>query len=349
MKNVAKPFVSIIVPVFNAENTIVKTINSIINQSYRNIEVIIVDDGSTDKSFDICTKLSLEDNRLKMIRISNSGVSNARNTGILASLGEYITFVDSDDIIDSNMILNCIKELERTVFEVIIYGMEFIYYKNGKVIKRIEKTIKNDYIITNDYKRKLFIDLYTNNYLSSSCNKLYKKSFLIKNDILFNSNLSKFEDLVFSLKVFRYANNILALNQCFYKYLHVNSMSLSKKYLQRMYEDNIKYVIREMLYLCKELNLSNDDKAYLSYCSIYMLTLCIENEIIGNRNYYDIYKYIKYIFSIEENVDLITNIKSELKKSNFIVNFVISKNWLGLLVFLKIKVFFKEFILHRGN
>ena len=96
--------ISVIVPVYNSEKYIEKCIESIINQTYRNIEIIFINDGSTDESLNIIHKYKKLDNRIKVINQSNSGVSAARNKGIKNSIGDYITFVDSDDHIDSKMI-----------------------------------------------------------------------------------------------------------------------------------------------------------------------------------------------------------------------------------------------------
>lgn len=96
--------ISIIVPVYNVENYIKECINSIINQSYKNIEIILVDDGSTDNSGSLCEEFSLIDSRIVTFHKENGGLSDARNYGIRHSNGEYIMFVDSDDIIDKDIV-----------------------------------------------------------------------------------------------------------------------------------------------------------------------------------------------------------------------------------------------------
>ena len=101
--------VSVIIPVYNGEKTIEKCINSIINQSYKDLEIIIVNDGSTDNTYEICQKYSQKDDRIQVINQENKGVCLARNIGIKFSKGDYIQFVDSDDWLEPSIIADCIN------------------------------------------------------------------------------------------------------------------------------------------------------------------------------------------------------------------------------------------------
>ena len=105
--------VSIIIPVYNAELFIDKCIESIINQTYKNLEIILINDGSSDRSGEICNNYALSDNRIQVIEIKNKGASFARNVGINLATGNYIMFVDSDDWIEKDMIENMIKLLAK--------------------------------------------------------------------------------------------------------------------------------------------------------------------------------------------------------------------------------------------
>ena len=109
--NKNEPLISIIVPVYNVEKYLSKCIDSIINQTYKNIEIILIDDGSTDSSGAICDKYALVDSRIHVLHIENSGVSNARNVGLNHATGDYIGFVDSDDYIEPNMYELLLEEL----------------------------------------------------------------------------------------------------------------------------------------------------------------------------------------------------------------------------------------------
>ena len=105
--------ISVIVPVYNVSKYIQKCVESILNQSYTNFELILIDDGSTDDSFDICQVFATKDTRVKAMRQSNAGPSKARNVGIRQAEGEYITFVDSDDFVSDSYLLNRRKRIER--------------------------------------------------------------------------------------------------------------------------------------------------------------------------------------------------------------------------------------------
>ena len=111
---------SIIIPMYNAENTIEMTVQSILNQNYSNFEIIIINDGSTDKSYDICQKIRISENRIRLFNIENNGVAYARNFGVKQAQGKYIIHVDSDDIVSKNGYSSLIKVAESTNADLII-------------------------------------------------------------------------------------------------------------------------------------------------------------------------------------------------------------------------------------
>lgn len=105
--------VSIILPIYNVEKYLEKCVNSVINQTYQNIEVILVDDGSKDSSGRICDKLVESDNRIKVIHKKNGGLASARNAGYEAATGEYIMYIDSDDVIKNGIAEKCVSAMEK--------------------------------------------------------------------------------------------------------------------------------------------------------------------------------------------------------------------------------------------
>lgn len=112
-------FISIIVPIYNVEKYLPQCLDSIINQTYKNLEIILIDDGSTDNSGKICDKYKLLDNRIIVIHKSNGGLSDARNTGINIATGDYISFVDADDFIDKNMYTILFQKINTTNADII--------------------------------------------------------------------------------------------------------------------------------------------------------------------------------------------------------------------------------------
>ena len=112
--------ISIIIPVYNVENYIERCIDSLISQSYINLEIILVDDGSTDKSGEICDRYAVVDNRIKVIHIKNSGRGEARNIGLSQANGQYIGFVDSDDWVEKDLYKYLIENIEETKADISI-------------------------------------------------------------------------------------------------------------------------------------------------------------------------------------------------------------------------------------
>src|SRR5699024_1141358 len=118
--------VSIIVPIYNSENYLKYCLETIVNQTYNNLEILLINDGSLDNSLDICKEFEQKDNRIKLFNIPNSGVSVARNIGIDNATGEFITFVDSDDWMELNAIEFGVDKAKKTNADVIIWS----YFKN---------------------------------------------------------------------------------------------------------------------------------------------------------------------------------------------------------------------------
>ena len=129
--------VSIIVPVYNSEKTILRCLDSILNQTYKNIEIIIVDDGSTDNSYNLIKSRLNNDHRIKLIKKENTGVSDSRNNGLEITTGEYVTFIDSDDWIELNLIEKMVEVLEKENVDIVCCNY-YLNYEDGKQ-KKIER------------------------------------------------------------------------------------------------------------------------------------------------------------------------------------------------------------------
>lgn len=169
------PQISVIVPVYNVEQYLSRCLDSIINQTYRNFEVILVDDGSPDKCPEICDYYALQDNRIKVIHKENGGLADARNEGIRASSGEFITFIDSDDFVSFRYLEVLLDGITRHNADIIIAKFQRFESKNN---------IKN-FVIIDDWVRKLteiienknnrIVDIKSKDYdINSSCIKLQR-------------------------------------------------------------------------------------------------------------------------------------------------------------------------------
>lgn len=250
-----KPKISIIVPVYNVENYIDDCIKSIINQEFKNFELIIINDGSSDNSGDICDRYALIDNRIRVIHKKNEGASKARNLGIKISKGDYIAFVDSDDTINEKMYDIMYNLAISSKCEVVVCGYKEINYKLGIENKFINPLYGRKKLQGEDIKKRLQELLCENKILGypSLCNKLYKKDYITKNKLEINENIKIAEDLCFNVIIMLGINEVVAINEPLYEYRRVNENSIMNS-SNNLY---LKFEAREvMLNIFKELEIS---------------------------------------------------------------------------------------------
>lgn len=208
--------ISIIVPIYKVEKFLRKCIDSIINQTYKNIEIILVDDGSPDSCGVICDEYEKEDNRIRVIHKKNGGLSEARNYGIEASIGKYIMFVDSDDYIDKNMCERLLSIAQRYDTDI---TMCEIYEISGmqKYISPISNLERNK-IFNGDIVMKEFFLRYSTE-LYASWNKLYKRElFFSENNIRFPVG-ELYEDMFIEYKLYNLSKRIIIIPDKLYYYI----------------------------------------------------------------------------------------------------------------------------------
>lgn len=219
MENVGKRvFTDVIIPSYNCENTLERTVESIINSGLKSFDIILVDDGSTDKTPALCDALSEKFENVLCIHKKNGGVSSARNEGIRAAKGEYLLFFDSDDTAECGAFSEAEKILTEKSPDMLIFGMSFDYYKNGKMYRRDELVYEKEGLFSKKELIDDFQELYICNALSSSCNKFFKKSIIDKNAILFDEKMIILEDFEFSLKNICFCENFYCLKKALYHY-----------------------------------------------------------------------------------------------------------------------------------
>lgn len=189
--------ISIIVPVFNTELYLHRCIKSILNQTYSNLEVILIDDGSSDNSSSICDEYSILDNRIKVFHIDNSGVSKARNIGIKNSTGEWIGFVDSDDYIEPDMYETLINDAKKYSVDVAVCN----YYIDADKRFCAKEYNKNKESFFLNYEDSiLYLLKFDSGYTCGPTNKLYNKKIVQK--LKFDENITNGEDLLFNFKIY---------------------------------------------------------------------------------------------------------------------------------------------------
>lgn len=200
--------ISVIVPIYNAGKTLERCLDSILQQVYKEIEVICIDDGSKDNSLSMLKRFEQFDKRVKVITKVNEGVSVARNVGIKASKGQYILFVDSDDYIEKNMILDLYHVIKKMRADIAIEGYREINHESSIEI----------YDYKNCIEKKDFLLRCIQNTGGVVCSKLYKANLIKKNSIFFKKNLSLSEDLIFALECIKRARRLVQIEQADYVY-----------------------------------------------------------------------------------------------------------------------------------
>lgn len=214
--------ITIIVTIYNVQRYLYRCLVSIQNQSFKNIEVILVDDGSTDDSGIICKEFTKVDSRFRYYFQKNSGVSKAKNTGIQHAHGNFLTFVDSDDYLDVNHISSMVMGMENNNIDIAISGRKTITKdKHVQIIAVNKNTIRTaDELIKDSFNQIVY---------GYSWNKLYKTEIIQKHHILFLENLSYAEDLVFNITYLKNSNGGIILKEPTYNYVRrPNSITRSK-------------------------------------------------------------------------------------------------------------------------
>ena len=206
------PLISIIIPCFNAEKTLEKCLESVVQQSYANLEIIIIDDGSTDETSLIYNKFQSNDERILVLKQQNSGVSKARNTGVKAATGDYICFVDSDDWAELNYCSELYSLLVGENADISIVEASY-EDENGNVL--CNKPTSEEKIF--DGNRALVLLLEDREIQSHPWGKLFKAD-LLKN-VHFPENLKCFEDYSTLFKIFNKAVKVIKSNEKLYHYI----------------------------------------------------------------------------------------------------------------------------------
>lgn len=212
--------VSVVIPVYNAEKTIKQCVNSILNSSYTNLEILIIDDGSDKETADECDQLALIDERIKVTHQENSGVSSARNYGIEIAKGNFIMFVDADDSIEPNLLETLMNIMEQEQADIVATGYRE-YYNDGsfkecfcseKKDVRHGKEILTDFFVTNNISWTVWA-------------KLYKKS-VIK-DIRFKVGKRVAEDMYFNYEVLKNSKTIVEYGFPGYNYIKLEESAMA--------------------------------------------------------------------------------------------------------------------------
>lgn len=212
--------VSIIVPVYMAEKWLEKCIQSLINQTYKDIEIILIDDGSKDSSAKICDEYSKIDSRIKVIHKKNEGVSLTRNQGISIATGRYLQFVDSDDTLELTACETLVRTMKKSGSQLVICGLNI--YKNN-ILLRTPHLNKRDILIKESFENYKYIYPV----FASPCNKLYQRELFTHK---FSTEIMTGEDLLSNLEYLKNVDKISCIEDCLYNVNLDNDSSLNRKF-----------------------------------------------------------------------------------------------------------------------
>lgn len=307
-----KAKVSVIIPIYNVEKFLPRCIDSVRNQTLKDIEIILVDDESPDNCPQMCDEYKKKDERIKVIHKKNGGLGYARNSGMNVATGKYIAFVDSDDYIDLDMyeiMYNAAEENDADFVWVDNYKESL----DGQILNPHTKQPMHDgYYERQELREAILYPQFGmlpqdggDKYVScSACRNLYKTEIIRKYDLKFESERKySSEDIVFNLDYMIYAERAYVINKKFYHYI-TNNNSLTQSYKANRFEKEI------ILY--KELERRLREKGIWDYCSLRLkrhflsrTRMCIRNELLGNQNKKDAKENVKKILCDKELTDVL--------------------------------------------
>lgn len=225
-----EPLISVIVPVYNVEKYLRRCLDSIINQTYRNIEIILIDDGSTDGSEKICNEYVKKDKRAKVFIQDNMGVSSARNVGLKKAKGKYIAFVDSDDCIDVDYLRKLYSLIKNESGDVSIVGQKIIYEMDGNKCRARAERDATESVETFSGAEATELMLYQKKINSSLWGKLFRKELF--DDVNFPNGMVH-EDLLALYYIFKKAKRIILSDKILYFYYSRQGSLLNGKQFDR--------------------------------------------------------------------------------------------------------------------
>lgn len=272
------PVISVIVPVYNAEPYLARCIDSIMSQTFEDFEVLIVDDGSQDKSGEICDEYAAKDSRIRVFHKENGGVSSARNLGLDNATGEWIAFVDSDDWVDEEY-LSCLYDAAISLDRSIVVCDFVEINKDGtKLCNAFDWTGNNKEDANNLNRGDLLKAVYCYSF-GIIWNILVSRELINLSSARFDSELKNGEDTLFLCKLYMSANKYYHLRKCLYFYDRTNAFSASNN-------KTIDYHLSRLKFACKSLSLFSNARLGIPLDFIYIAMMEYSYQLLIAPSYY---------------------------------------------------------------
>ena len=267
--------VSVIIPAYNASRTIEQSVSCVVTQSYKDIEIIIINDGSTDKTLEICNRIAEQDSRVIVISQSQSGPGEARNKGLDAARGEYVYFMDADDTIDEDLINTCVEKMELNKLDLLMFGIALVNDKCD-VIETI--AFEPLWAVKKEELSKAYIPCFLkpkhgNGFLF---NKLYRRSVIEQNAIRF-SRYNIMEDELFNIEYYKHVERLQVIEDVLYFYYWNNATSIRTRH-NPTYLETLRAV--HVSFMSLKSSLSIDDDEF--------------DDIVNRRTWNGLFGYLSY-------------------------------------------------------
>ena len=319
--------ISIVVPVYNVEKHIDECVQSLLLQTYRNIEIILVDDGSTDSSLAKCLAYAKEDSRIKVITQDNQGVSSARNAGIREASSEWLMFVDSDDYVEVTMCERMMELMQQQPADLIM--CKYARFSETKQPWTIEAPLPAPIEFVQDLAGENFAYLYENTQFNAPVCKLYRKSIVAT---MFDETLSLGEDLLFNLHYLLNCQRVAYLDEVLYYYRVGQSTTLSSKYIENR-ADITYHIYQESSRLFQQLFGSRFDNELLQVN--FMKELCISIRKLLIQKHYSFQQQVAILNAMHAKYDVprlsSTSLWQHTEKTYRLFFYLFEKKWYRVL------------------
>ena len=212
------PKLSVIMPVYNTAKFLERSINSVLNQTFTDFELILVNDGSKDNSLEICREFEKKDNRIKVVDKENGGAGSARNAGLAVCSGEFVAFPDSDDWIDPDAYAFCIEKMEVEGLDLLVFGsLNTVYDNDGKVLSVAEGAIDDITVTSREECRERWAEFVRKYPLDGPSNKMYRGEIARRDDVTF-PDIRRMQDGVFNMRYYDKISSVGFVKKYFYHF-----------------------------------------------------------------------------------------------------------------------------------
>ncbi len=267
--------VSVVVPIYNVENYLDRCVDTIVCQTYKNLEIILVDDGSTDNSGKLCDAWSEKDERVRVVHKKNGGLSSARNAGMEHATGDCIMFEDSDDWLEKELIEKCVKRMDTDESDLVIFGYRKVDEEENS---QGEFTFGNETFSKEELTEQLY-DRILEMSFGYAWNKLYRMEVLVQSGLKNDSSIIDREDLVFNMQLLKYLKRISYMDYVGYNYLQRSTSLLHNSNLARL--KNIGPFCERMYHI--DLQNEVSQKKVYSMNVLHYLSDCIIKNVLWNK------------------------------------------------------------------